>query len=733
MGYSIEFIYIRFAKKLIMSRKLHILTLLLSITFFKLSAQPEIQAVFTEASISFDGMVNEEAWEKTEPITNFTQREPYVGEKATDKTEFFVLYDKEYLYLGMRCFQDPEMLSSKELARDANLSKDDKVQIILDTYLDGRNAYWFQIGPRGSIGDALVSENGRAFNKSWDGLWDGKARIHDQGWDAEIKIPFKTLGFKEGQDIWGLKLIRQVTKKAETSYWPETTLDANRFQISDAGKLRGLTGISQGIGLDIIPYFTSGISKQINEDPQSKIDGGLDVFYQITPSLKAAITVNTDFAQTEVDERQINLTRFNLFFPEKRDFFLDGSNYFNFGINGESYNRHGQSLIPFFSRTIGLDSQGNPVPINYGGKFTGQAGNWNIGMLHVKDDSQKDNSGYSVTRITRNLGKQSSIGIIGTDGNSFAVEDNSLVGVDLRLASSEFKSNKNIVYNIYGLKSFTNGLNGDDVSFGTEINYPNDFLRFRLGYMQIGENFTSGLGFVPRNNIRKTYGSFTLGPRPKKWGILQIQSGIDFFVISDLMNGGLLSAETDFNFLEIEFLSGEEISIGSHLQFENLDEDFNIFENYVIPISEYSFWWHGISLESAKHRNLWFETTFGTGDFYNGKRTDWIVEAGYKLMVPLYIGLESDRKYVSLTQGDFTTQIWRLNLNVLFNPKLTWYNFAQYDSQSESIGWQSRFQWIMKPGKEVFLVWNSPFIDPLERFKPEVYDARLKIKYTIRF
>ena len=716
-----------------MPYKSYILIYILSILILKLSAQPEVKAIFTESPITLDGMVNEEVWESVQSITDFTQREPYLGEKASEHTEFYFLYDVEYLYIGLRCFQDPDMITSKELARDADLSKDDKVQIILDTYLNGRNAYWFQIGPRGSIGDALVSENGRGFNKSWDGLWEGKARIHAKGWDAEIKIPFKTLGFKEGEDTWGLKLIRQIMKKSETSYWPETSLDASRFQVSDAGRLSGLKGISQGIGLDIVPYFTGGISKQEDGNPLSKIDAGLDAFYQISPSLKASITINTDFAQTEVDERQINLTRFNLFFPEKRDFFLDGSNYFDFGINGDGNNPQGRSLIPFFSRTIGLDSLGSPVAINYGGKFTGQAGKWNIGMLHLKEDNTKNNSGYSVSRITRNIGKQSSLGIISTDGNSFTSTNNSVAGIDLRLASSEFQSNKNIIYNLYGLKSFTKGDEGDDLSFGTEINYPNDFLSFRLGYMQIGEDFQSGLGFVPRKNIRNSYGSFSLGPRPGKWGILQIQSGMNFIFVSDLKNGGLLSSEVDFNFLEIDFLSGEEISIGSHLQFENLEQDFNVFEDYIIPVSEYNFWWHGIEFESAKHRDFWTGITFGTGNFYNGKRSDWIIEAGYKVFVPLYIGVESDRKYVSLPQGDFITQVWRLNFNVLFNPNLTWFNFAQYDNESERMGWQSRFQWIIKPGKEVFLVWNSPFIDPLERFKPEAYDARLKLKYTIRF
>jgi hypothetical protein len=711
---------------------------LLSISIFligshNLFAQPEIRAVFTATPPTIDGSLNDDAWKEASIINELFQREPNPGEPVSEKTEFYFLYDHNNIYIGIRCFDDPEGITAKELARDVSLGDDDRVQIILDTYLDGRSGYWFQIGPRGSIGDALVNENGKDFNKSWDGLWDGKAKITSEGWDGELIIPFKTLGFKKGNSTWGLKLIRYIKRKSETSYWPETSLNANKFQVSDAGRITGITDITQGIGLDIIPYLTSGISKKQNVDPKAVIDGGLDAFYHITPSLKAAITVNTDFAQTEVDEKQINLTRFSLFFPEKRDFFLDGANYFTFGINGDSENPQGTQMIPFFSRRIGLDAGGNPVPIKYGGKFTGKIGNWNLGALHIKDDNQWDNPGYSVGRISRNLGKQSSVGLIGTNGNAFSDLKNTLAGIDLRLASSLLAGNKNIAFNLYGLKSFTHGLTGNDISFGTEISYPNDLVNFRLGYMQIGEDFTPGLGFIPRRNIRNFYGGLGVGPRPKNSPVMQIKSGIKYAFISDLKNGGLLTSQMDFNISDIIFLSGDIISLSAQYQHELLTNDFHIFENFIIPADKYTFWRKSVSLTSAKRRNLWAGTKIGIGSFYSGQRTDWLLQAGYKVIVPVYFGMESDRKWVDLPDGSFVTQIYRLNLNFLFSPNLSWYNFAQYENQTETIGWQSRLQWIIKPGKEIFLTFNSPLIDPLERFKAEVYEARIKAKYTIRF
>jgi uncharacterized protein DUF5916 len=713
----------------------HFLTLIYFVlsSSIPLLAQPEIKAVFTKMPPVIDGYVNDEVWEQASMIDELFQREPNLGNPVSEKTEFLFLYDKNNIYIGIRCIDDPEKITSKELARDVDLSQDDRVQIILDTYLDGRSGYWFQIGPRGSIGDALINENGKEFNKSWDGIWDGKSQITNDGWSSEIIIPFKTLGFKKGNDTWGLKLIRHIKSKSESSYWPVTSLNAAAFQISDAGKISGLTDITQGIGLDIIPYLTTGISKKQNIDHSGVLDGGLDAFYNITPSLKAAITVNTDFAQTEVDAKQINLTRFNLFFPEKRDFFLDGANYFTFGINGDGGNPQSTQVIPFFSRSIGLDASGNPVPIKYGGKFTGKIGNWNIGMLHIKDDNEWSNPGYNVGRISRNIGKQSSIGIIGTNGNAFSDLNNSLAGIDLRLASSQISGNKNLTYNLYGLKSFTQGKNGDDISFGSEINFPNDLLNFRVGYLQIGENFTPGLGFLPRKNIRNFYGGIGVGPRPEINGIIQIKSGIQYLFISNLKSGNLQTSQIDFNLSEFRFLTGDAISLTSQYQFESLDMDFNIFKNFVIPADEYKFWRHSLKLTSAKRRNFWIASKIELGDFYSGKRTDWLLQTGYKVFVPVFVGLESDRRWVKLPDGNFITQIYRVNLNFLFSPNLSWYNFAQYENQTETIGWQSRFQWIIRPGKEIFLTFNSPIIDPMERFSSEVYEARVKVKYAIRF
>ena len=716
-----------------MIRIFFVFTLAVLLSVPNILAQPEIKAVFIQNPPAIDGKLDDEVWKNASVIKDLYQREPDEGKPVSEKSEFYFLFDHNNIYVGVHCYDDPKGITAKELARDVSLGDDDRIQVIFDTYLDGRSGYWFQIGPRGSIGDALVNENGKDFNKSWDGLWDGKAKITDDGWEAELIIPYKTLAFKSGNSTWGLKLIRYIKRKSEVSTWPATSLNGNRFQVSDGGRITGITDITQGIGLDVIPYLTGGISKKQEEDPDPVMNGGLDIFYNITPSLKAAVTFNTDFAQTEVDEKQINLTRFSLFFPEKRDFFLDGANYFTFGINGDSENPMNTQNIPFFSRRIGLDAEGNPVPIIYGGKFTGKVGNWNLGFLHIKDDNEWDNPGYTVGRISRNLGKQSSLGIIGTNGDAFSDLNSSLAGIDLRLASSEISGNKNLTYNLYAMKSFTDSMKGDDVSFGTEVNYPNDFLFFRAGYLQIGENYNAGLGFVPRKNIRNFYGGIGLGPRPKNSPVMQVKTGVRYLFFTDLKNGGLETSAIDLNLCDLIFLSGDDISFSSQYQFESLKEDFNILQEYVIPAGDYNFWRHTLTLTSAKRRNLWVAAKIGFGSFYSGSRKDFLIQAGYKVFVPVYIGAESDRKWVTLPDGSFITQIYRLNLNFLFSPNISWYNYAQYENQTEIIGLQSRFQWIVKPGKEIFLTFNSPLIDPLERFQPQAYEARLKVNYTIRF
>ncbi len=711
------------------SIRLFLLSLFISSASF---AQPTLKAVFVSKPPIIDGRLNEEVWENAAKVDQFIQREPNVGQPVSEKTNFYICYDADFLYVGVKCFDDPKKITAKEMARDVNLGNDDRVQVILDTYLDHRNGYWFQIGPRGSIGDATISENGAVFNKEWDGLWEGKARIVADGWEAEMAIPFKTMGFDKYNPNWGIKFIRHIKRKLEMSYWPTANVNSYKFQVSDAGILEGITNISQGIGFDISPYLVGGMDTKQDTKNKYRAKGGMDLFYQITPSLKSSLSINTDFAETEVDDRQINLTRFNLLFPEKRDFFLDGASLFSFGIQGEDANPYGKSIMPFFSRRMGLDNNGLPIQINFAAKLTGTINKWNIGLMQVNDDHNTGNSNFSVARVSRSLGSESSIGVIGTYGNAVSSAENFVGGIDLKLATSKFRGNKNLSLILFGLKSNTKGLTDNDLSWGGTISYPNDFLSFSLGHHEIGQNFVAGMGFVPRTDIKDSYGSVQIGPRPNKWGLLQVYTGAGFNHIVNFSNI-LESRQVNFNPLKIRFKSGEEFSYSINNNYEYLEKQFNIFSTYVIPIGKYEFYRHTLNLVTAGSRNLAGDCSYAWGDFYNGSRRDINVGINYKVAVPFFVGIRYKQNEVSLPQGNFTARIYQVNANVLFSPDMTLYNYLQYDNNSKTIGIQSRFQWIVKPGNEIIVAWTSNLSQPLERFVMNESALRFKLKYNIRF
>jgi hypothetical protein len=713
--------------------KQFLILLVLVFVFFELShAQQTIKAVRINTPPTIDGYVNEKVWDEAFAVDEFYQREPVEGQPVSKKTIFLTCYDANNIYFAVKCWDDPKKITAKEMARDVSLGKDDRIQIILDTYLDKRNGYWFQIGPRGSIGDALVSGNGAVLNKEWDGLWTGKAKIQDWGWEAEMAIPFKTMGFDKESTQWGVKFIRNIVNNLEASYWPTANLNAYKFQVSDAGILDGIEDITQGIGLDISPYIVTGLNTKKGEKNDPKLTGGIDLFYQITPGLKSSLTINTDFAETEVDDRQINLTRFSLHYPEKRDFFLDGASHFKFGIDGDDTSPVSQRIIPFFSRRMGLDSLGGPIPINVGAKLTGQVDNWNIGVMYINDGRKDRINNYSVARVTRNFGKQSSVGIIGTYGNALDNETNTVIGADMNLSTSTFQKNKNASFLLFGLKSNTKELEGNDVSWGAQVLYPNDFIKARLGYHQIGKNFVAGMGFVPRTNIKESYGELKFGPRPKKWGILQIEMGGSFDYITNIETHELETREFEIQPLGIRFLSGEVIRYSLFSQYESLTEDFNIFEDFVIPEGTYEWWQQQVKLETKGARNVWGEASYRFGDFYNGTRNDIKMMVNWKIAVPFFIGGTVTQNNITLPEGKFTANIFQLNANILFSPNVTLYNYFQYDNASNSAGWQARFQWIIKPGNEIILAWTSNFNKPDNAYIMDESAVRLKLKYNIR-
>ena len=689
-------------------------------------SQKSIKIFKTDNPPVIDGSLNDDCWQNAAIATDFQQREPNSGQPMTDETIVYICYDANNLYFGVKCFQDPSTIYGQGMLRDGYLSNDDRFAIILDTHNDQRNAYFFGVTALGAIEDAIVTRNG--FWGSWNGIWKAKTTRTNESWESEVVIPFKTITFDGKSDRFGLLMNRFIIKKREWGTWPIGNVNSGQFQMSDAGVMEGLEGITQGIGLDISPYLLTGFDTKREEDTKYKLNAGVDLYYQITPSLRSSVTINTDFAETEVDPRQINLTRYSLRLAEKRNFFLEGTNYFTFGFEAPS-----GITNPFFSRTIGLSSEGTPIPVNYGAKLTGQINNWNVGMIHVSDDRDYGSSRFSVGRVNYNFGDQSSVGVISTFGNSLSSSQNNLTGFDLKLASSRFRENKNISLTLFGLKSTTENTIGKDVSWGALFQYPNDFLNFRLGHVQIGENFIAGMGYVPRTGIQETYGSLTLGPRLNKKVIRQLTFGGDFDYVTNF-SGKLQSQSLNINPIGIRFESGERFNYSLSHNYDFLENDFNIYSNFLIPANEYKWWENKFSLTTEGSRNLNGRITYTFGDFYNGQQNITNITAKWKVILHLALEGSYTTNNIKLPEGEFTADIYEFNMNFLFSPSLTLFNYFQYDSQSEKIGWQSRLQWIIESGNEILLAWNSGFTkQPLERYTMNEGAMRFKVKYNFRF
>ena len=405
-------------------------------------SEPVRSAVVTAVTseIVIDGSLDEAPWRQAPKIGDLVQRIPEAGAKPTEKTEVTLLYDKDNLYIGVMCHDsEPRRVLASQMARDARLNADDRLSIVLDTFRDQSNAFYFSTNPAGALVDGLVFANGET-NDDWDAIWIVRTEQTDEGWSAEFAIPFKTLSFPSGETVWGFNISRTIQRKLEENRWTGARFQTQFFQISEAGEIRNLEGLAQGVGLDVRPFVAQRwLHRGANGDDTVVGKPGLDLFYNITPSLKLSATANTDFGETEVDARQINLTRFSIFFPEKRSFFLQDAGVFNFATTGidppGGIPGTGAEVFPFFSRKIGLLG-GQEVPIDYGTKLTGKVGRTEIGMLDVRtrDVSNVDANNFFVGRVKQNFLEQSYVGAIFTGGNPASPLSSSTMGVDMRLA-----------------------------------------------------------------------------------------------------------------------------------------------------------------------------------------------------------------------------------------------------------------------------------------------------------
>jgi hypothetical protein len=701
-------------------------------------------------TVIIDGKLDEPVWQRAVPAGEFVQVEPNNGTQPTERTEVRLAFDGNAFYMGVTCYDsDPNGWLGYQRRRDEFLGADDRFMWTIDTFLDARSGYFFETNPSGLVADSLMGVNGD--NRAWDGIWNIKVRRSEIGWTIEVEIPFRTLNFDPNSDTWGINFQRTVRRKNEEMIWMGWPRNQGLRRMTNAGRVTGLRGITQGKGLDIKPYgvliadASPGRGRQgLRGDPSA----GVDVFYNPTPGIRANLTVNTDFAQTEVDQRQVNLTRYSLFFPEKRDFFLDGAIFFDFGSpRGNEFSffggrRGGGALLvdPFFSRRIGLSEQGQPQQINYGTKLTGQAGSQDIGLLHVRTGEDKGLKGedFTVARIKRRMLRQSYIGAIYTrrDADIPGDEARHTAGLDFRLATSQFRGSQNLELSGWLLYATRPGLRSGNSAFGVTLEYPNDRWNASVDAREVQENFDPAVGFVTRRNYRRYTPGLFFGPRPRNSRLIrQYLFGGNLDVQTTLGND-LLVRSLDLTAFQVNFQSQDFFGIWISTQDERLDQPFAISRGITLPQgAEYTFNRFRVGGQTANRRKLAVGGRFETGGFYSGARTERGLNLTLRVRPGVIVYLNGEWNQIRLPQGRFSTRLYRFSPETQFTPWTALVNSVQYDSVSGVVGWQSRFRWILKPGTDLYVVYNHNWLDDpvLDRFATLDRRFASKVLYTHRF
>ncbi len=712
--------------------------------------RPTVEAVRMtgEDRIRLDGHLDEDVWRTALSATGFRQQNPAEGAEPTEPTEIRILYDAESLYIGALLYDSrPDGVIGHQRRRDAGLATDDRFMWVLDTFLDGRTGYFFEINPAGLMGDGLL---GAHVNKSWDGIWEARVQRHERGWSAEIRIPFSTLNFDPTLDRWGINFQRTIRRKNEEILWSGWRRNQGLFRTVHAGRLTGLRDLSQGLGLEVKPYTVGNWTRPPGTDVNTFANGdaGFDVSYNITPSLRAALTVNTDFAEVEVDQRRVNLTRFPLRFEERRDFFLEGSGVYAFATSS------GPS--PYFSRRIGLVG-GEPVPIIAGARLGGQAGRYELGFLQIRtgDGPGLGPEDFTVARAKRSLMEQSSVGLIYTrrathartgDTAFVAAPDRHTIGWDLDLFTSRFLGSLNAQFEAFAVlvtDPIGDGSTsvGDRSARGIRMNFPNDRIRFHTSLREFGEAYDPTVGFIPRVGFRRLQPSFAWAPRPDFDWLRQLTFEVFFEYLTDL-DGRLLTRNERLTLLDADFESGDNVDVEVSRGFERIDQPFRIRQDVTIPRGAYTNREWKVSAQTAGRRRLSGSASLAHGGFWTGDRT--VLEGGFTARpVPGWaFGASFERNDVDLPEGSFTTNLARVTGAWDVSPRASLTSNIQYDNVSRVLGLFARVRWILRPGNDLFLVYTHNWLEnPIaipgrpdeRRFETLSRGAAAKLTYAIRF
>lgn len=693
----------------------------------------QLEAPRVETGPEIDGVMDEAIWKEAVPFTGFKMVKPETGKEPSEKTDLRVIYDNHNLYIGVYCFdRDASAISVTSLAKDQRGGHggtgggSDLVRILLDPFQDKRNAYVFIVNAKGARTDGFA--RGERVSTNWDGIWHARAQIHDDGWCAEIRIPFKTISFNPRLSEWGFNVERYIPRRMEVIRLHGIHKNSFFYNPAEAALLTGINRIKQGKGITFKPYAALDVSKseENGNERKWKINGGFDLYKNFTPNLVGVFTFQTDFAETELDDRRINLTRFSLYFPEKRAFFLEGSEIFNFEGGGGGWR---PSFVPFFSRRIGIDEDSEEqVPIRWGAKVYGKIGNTNLALLNVStkpvDDLNLPGQNFFAGRIYQNIFSQSKIGVIFTSGEPGSEKTNTLLGFDFLYSTARFMGDKNFSVSGWWATNKNQLEDGKKYGYGFKADYPNDLIDMAFTYNYFGDSLDPGLGFLPRSGVQQMNANFQFRPRPQKGWLGKMMRQVFFRIFAFYywdMEGNIESyriSTAPFTMFRTE--SGETAEMYIIKQREVLDEPFEVSDGVIIPVGNYEFTRYQCQLRTASHRMISGQVEYETGDFYSGKLSKLELELNLNIEGNIRLGLESEFVNGKLPQGNFKEILYQAKADFYLNPDLGFMTYLQYDSVSENIGANIRFKWRISPGNTIYLVYNKNWerrFDPAHQYR----------------
>jgi hypothetical protein len=718
--------------------------------------QKTVRVVRTATPPVIDGDLSDAVWAAAAVVDDLHQVTPIEYAMPDERTEVLIVYDDDALYVAARLYDtDPSQITARNMRQNDNLGQDDRFYVTIDPFNDRRSGYFFGLNPNGVRADGLY-RNVTEFYGDWDSIFDAAAGRFEGGWTAEIEIPYKSISFDPTTDTWGLNFSRTVVRKNEVIAW----VSRNRaYNPAVSGLAVGFEGLEQGIGLEIVPSLAVSDRRNfLTGEKDSETKPSLDMAYRITPQLNGSLTINTDFSVTEVDDRQVNLSRLGLFFPEKRDFFLREADIFEFGgIGGQR-----QSQIP------GLNTQGQVVDLEYGGKLSGRVGSWEVGGLSVRQDAHtvtvlpgREPIGaectdlptaparscvipadtLSVARAKFGVLEESNIGVITTYGSPTSALDNSLAGVDFQYRNSRLPGSRALEGVVFYQQSETDDFDGDDDAYGVSVRFPSSQgVRGILQYKQYGAQFNPALGFLDSAGISDAFFNVGYMLRPSDGNLESWLLNFDYQRIDYLHGGGLKTEAYFLRPLTFTNRTNDTMTVAISDFTERLIEPFQISPGVIVPVGIYDADSRGIQAGTGGHRKLaafMRVVEYPDGKFYGGERSDRFLELTWRPSAFFRGTLSYDYSDIDLPvpNGSFEVRLVRAGFDFAFSPTLSWVNLVQYDNVSEVAGINMRLHWIPEAGREVFFVINHN-VEDLDRdndFHSSFSDATAKVSYTFRF